>query len=45
MTKDESRASGFPQIEIFNGKVYLAHTDLNEKITQVKTFVYALEDL
>jgi hypothetical protein len=33
----ESRASGFPQMAVFNGKVYMAWTDLNEGITQVKT--------
>lgn len=32
----ESRGSGFPQIEIFEGYVYFSWTELNEKYTTVK---------
>jgi len=45
ISTDASRSSGFPQMEVLRDKVYFSWTDLNEKIPQVKTSFYALENL
>lgn len=44
-TTDAARASGFPQIAVYNGNMYFAWTDMNETISQIKTAVFPIEDL